>query len=128
MKSKLPACFCISAAFFEITTSSAPRRTASAVLFGDVVNSTTCAPKAWANFTPMWPKSAEADDADLLPFADFPVAQRRIGGDAGAQQRRGAGGIQLVGHAQHEGFVDDDAVGIAAVGDAAENFVRRCCR
>ena len=31
---------------------------------------------------------AEADDADLLAFADLPVAQRRVRGDAGAQQRR----------------------------------------
>ena len=42
-------------------------------------------------------ESAEADDADLLARADVPVAQRRVGGDAGAEQRRGAGGVEPSG-------------------------------
>ena len=70
MKSKLPACFFISSAFFETTTSSAPSRSASSVLLGEVVKTTVCAPNAWANFTPMWPEPAEADHADLLALAD----------------------------------------------------------
>jgi len=38
------------------------------------------------------PGDVDYDDADLLPFADFPVAHRRIGSDTGAKKRRGAGG------------------------------------
>ena len=41
MKSKLLACAALSSGFFEITTSWAPRRSASAFLSGEVVNSTT---------------------------------------------------------------------------------------
>ena len=36
-------------------------------------------------------EATETHDANLLARADFPVAQRRIGGDAGAQQGRGVG-------------------------------------
>ena len=39
---------------------------------------------------------ADADDADLLARADLPVAQRRPGGDAGAEQGRDGGEILLV--------------------------------
>ena len=42
-------------------------------------------------------QSAEADDADLLALGDPPVAQGRVGGDAGAEQRRGPGEIRLGG-------------------------------
>src|SRR6266851_2887142 len=69
------------------------------------------------------PQPAKAHNADLLASAHVPVAQRRIGGDPGAEQRRGASRVQFIGHAQHIRFVDHDAVGIAAVGDAAENLV-----
>src|ERR1035438_10404036 len=56
MKSKLPACFFISSVLRETTTSSVPRRSASSFLPGEVVKSTMWAPKARANFTPMWPR------------------------------------------------------------------------
>ena len=39
-------------------------------------------------------EAAQADDADLLAVADFPMPQRRVGGDAGAEQRRGRGEVQ----------------------------------
>ena len=39
----------------------------------------------------------ETDDADLLPLADLPMAQRGIGRDAGTEQRRGAGRIRPSG-------------------------------
>ena len=64
-------------------------------------------------------EAAEADDGDLLARAGVPVAQRRVGGDAGAQQRRGGVELQAVGDAQDEVLVDDDVVGVAAVGDRA---------
>ena len=67
---------------------------------------------------------AETDDADLLALGDAPVAQGRVGRDPGAEQRRGPGEIEVGGNAQDEVLVDDDAVGVAAVGDAAEVLVR----
>jgi hypothetical protein len=71
------------------------------------------------------PEAAEADDADLLAGADAAVAERRIGGDAGAEERCGSGEIEMVGDAHDEALVDDDAVGVAAVGDAAAVLVGR---
>jgi hypothetical protein len=52
MKAKLRACFCLSSAWREITTTSAPRRSASSFLAGEVVNTTTRAPIAQAR---RWP-------------------------------------------------------------------------
>ena len=68
-------------------------------------------------------KAAKADDADLLSFAHVPMAERRISGNACAQQRRCAGKIQLVGNAEHESLAHDNAVRISSIGYAAENFV-----
>jgi hypothetical protein len=61
-------------------------------------------------------EAAKPDDADLLAGAGVPVAQRRIGGDAGTQQRRHGLEMIHVADAQHEFLVDDDVGGIAAVG------------
>ena len=73
-------------------------------------------------------QSAETDDADLLALGDAPVAHGRVGRDPGAEQRRGSGEIEVGRNAQNETFVDDDAVGVAAVGDASEVLVRESCR
>ena len=70
-------------------------------------------------------QSAETDHADLLALGDAPVAHRRVGRDPGAEQRRGSGEIEVGRDAQDEALVDDDAVGVAAVGDASEVLVRR---
>ena len=74
-------------------------------------------------------ESAEADDADFLARAGAPVFQRGIERDARAQQRRDGREVELVRNVQDEFFVDDDALGIAAVGDG-RGFVRvgRSCR
>src|SRR5581483_8901508 len=61
------------------------------------------------------PEPAEPDDADFLPGPNLPVAQRRIGRDAGAQQRRRAVERHTVGNLDDEVFVHDDARRIAAV-------------
>ena len=45
------------------------------------------------------------------------MAQRRVGGDAGAQQRSRGVELEAVGDPQDEVLVDDDVVGVAAVGD-----------
>src|SRR5271166_5803295 len=76
MKSKLPACFCISLASRETTTSWAPNRRASSFLLGDVVKTTTWAPNARANFTPMWPNPPSPT---IPTFLSLPTFQRRIG-------------------------------------------------
>src|SRR5882672_6054954 len=76
MKSKLPACFAISSAFFEITTSCAPNRLPSATLLSEVVNITTFAPNAFANFTPMCPSPPRPTTPTFCPFCTF---QWRIG-------------------------------------------------
>ena len=95
MKSKLPACFFISSALRETTTSSAPRRSASSFLLGEVVKTTVCAPNAWANFTPMWPSPPRPTTPTFLPLRDAPVTHRRVGRDArrraAARPRRGRG-------------------------------------
>ena len=70
-------------------------------------------------------QSAETHDADFLALCDAPMPHGRVGCDSGAEQRRGAGEIEVGGHAKHKALVHDDAFGIAAVGDAAEVLVRR---
>ena len=55
--------------------------------------------------------------------ADVPVAQRRPGGDAGAEDGRHGFGIEVFRHFQHEGVADGDGFGIAAVGGLAIVFV-----
>ena len=65
-------------------------------------------------------QAAKADDPDLLAFACTPVAEWRVGRDAGAEQWRSASGVEHRRDVQHEMLVDDDALGVAAVGDAAE--------
>ena len=71
MKSKLRACFFISSAFFETTTSCAPSRLPSSALPGEVVNSTTCAPNARANFTPMCPSPPRPTTPTFCPAPTF---------------------------------------------------------
>src|SRR5438445_9986195 len=70
-------------------------------------------------------QSAETDHANFLALGDAPVMHRRVGRDAGAEQRCGCGGIEVGGDTQNEMFVDDDAFGVAAVGNASEVLVRR---
>ncbi len=64
------------------------------------------------------PEPAQADHAHPAVGPDVEAAQWRIGGDAGAQQRGGAGRVQVFGHAQQVVLVHHDAGGIAAVGRA----------
>ena len=66
---------------------------------------------------------AEPDHADFHALGDAPVAHGGVRRDARAEQRRGPGGIEIGGNAQHEALVDDDALGVAAVGHASEVLV-----
>ena len=61
-------------------------------------------------------QAAQTDDADLLARPDLPVLQRRVGRDAGAEQRRDGSEVLVRRDAQHEAFLDDDAIRIAAEG------------
>src|SRR6267154_765791 len=68
-------------------------------------------------------EATEPDDAHFLSLADLPMMQGRVGGNAGAKQRRGAGRVKALRYTQHERFVHHNTLGVAAEGDTAENFV-----
>lgn len=51
------------------------------------------------------------------------MLQRRPGGHARAQQRRHGAQLEVFRHADHEFAVDDDVIGIAAEGFAADDFL-----
>src|SRR6202022_1479519 len=60
-------------------------------------------------------EAADALDRHGVARARTAVAERVVGGDSGAEQRRGFGGVQILGNARG-GFVrDDDVLGVAAV-------------
>ena len=67
---------------------------------------------------------AEADHANFLAFGNAPVMHRGVRSDAGAEQRRGCGEIEVGGDAQDEVFIGDDAFGVATVGNTSETLVR----
>src|SRR6266487_3232840 len=71
------------------------------------------------------PQSAETDHANFLVLGDAPVMHRGVGRDAGAEQRRDCGEIEVGGDAQDKVFIDDDAFGVATVGHAPKVLVRR---
>ncbi len=73
-------------------------------------------------------EAAEADHADILALRDPLPAHRRVGRDPGAEERRRSREVEVRWDAQDEALVDHDALGIAAVGDAAEVLVRRVVR
>src|SRR5262249_12624237 len=57
-----------------------------------------------------------------------PMTQGRVCGDTRAEERRGSGEIEIRWHAQDKTFVYDDAIRVAAVGDASEALVRKVVR
>ena len=61
-------------------------------------------------------QAAEAHHADLVALLAVPLAQGRVGGDARAEERRGAGGVEALGHLEDEALVHHDLRGVAAVG------------
>jgi hypothetical protein len=64
-------------------------------------------------------ESAESDDADFFALRDSPMMHGGVGGNAGAEERRGSGEVEIGGDFEDEVLGDDDAVGVAAVGDAS---------
>ncbi len=109
----------IAAGSVETTTSSAPRARASASLSGEVVERHHLGPQRAGQLDADVPEPAEADDADPGAGPDAVVAQRRVGGDAGAQQRRRRRQVDLGTDLQREVLVDDDLVRVAAGGGPA---------
>ena len=71
------------------------------------------------------PQAAQSHDAHFLALGHTPVMQRGVGRDSRAKQRRHAGQVQIGGNVQDEMIVDDDAVGVAAEGHAAQMLLRR---
>ncbi len=106
-----------------MTTSSAPRRSASSFLLGRSREDHNVASERVRKLHAHVAQSAETDHANFLAFGDAPVAHRRVRCDSGAKQRSGSGEIQVRGNAQDKPLVDDDAVGVAAVGDASQMLV-----
>jgi hypothetical protein len=70
-------------------------------------------------------ESPEADDANLFAFADIPVPHGRVCGDPRAEQRCSPSHIQVLRQTQDKMFINDNAIGIATIRDAAKVFVRR---
>ena len=62
-------------------------------------------------------ESAQADNAHLHARTDLGAAQRRVGRNTGAEQRRRSGQVQVGGNAQDEVLIDHHALGISAIGD-----------
>ena len=55
-------------------------------------------------------QAAESNDSDAMSLADLPVTKGGPRGDAGAEERRGGGRIELVRDAQHELLVHDNCL------------------
>src|ERR1700686_563775 len=70
-------------------------------------------------------QSSETDHANLLVLADVPAAHGRIRRNSCTQERRDSGEVQVRWDAQHKSLIDDNALGITAIGDASEVLVRR---
>jgi len=73
-------------------------------------------------------QSAKTDHTNLLAFGNAPMAHGRVGGDAGAEEWRDSGEIEVGRDAQDKAFVHDDALGVATIGDPSEVLVREVVR
>ena len=73
-------------------------------------------------------QSPQANNPDLLALGHAPVTHRGIRRDPRAQQRCDTREIQVVWDVEHELLVNNDAVGVSAVSDAPEMFVRKVIR
>ncbi len=62
-------------------------------------------------------QTAKTDHANLLALGDSPVAQGRIGCDPGTKEWCNSSEIEVGGNSQNEAFIDDDAIGVATIGD-----------
>src|SRR5690349_13928127 len=68
---------------------------------------------------------SETDHANLLTFGDAPMTHGRVRRNAGTEERRGPGEIELGRNTQDKPLIHHDAFRVAAVGDAAKMLVGR---
>ena len=68
-------------------------------------------------------QSADAHDAYLFARSSLPVFERRVEGDASAEQGRCSSSIQSVRHVQDKFFFYYNALAVAAIGSGAGVFV-----
>src|SRR3982750_3582139 len=101
MTSSLPASFWNVASSLVLSKWAAPSLRASASLAFDVLSIVTSAP---------------IDAADLVAFLHAGLLQRRVRGDAGAEQRRGGGRVEPSRDAERIALVDHDFRRVAAEG------------
>ena len=64
-------------------------------------------------------QSAEPQHGYLLARSDVPLGDRRIGGDAGAQQRSCRHEVQGIGNTANKPLIDDDFLRVAALSDSS---------
>ena len=128
MKSKLPACFCHFVGVFRDDYFIGAEAKSVVLLAGRGGEDNSVRSERVRELDAHMAKSAEADNADLLAFGHAPVMHRRVGGDSGAEQRRGPSKIEIRRHAQHEALCDNNAVGVAAVRNAARVLVGKVVR
>jgi hypothetical protein len=69
-------------------------------------------------------QSAKTDHSNFLALGDAPAAHGRVRCDSSAEQRSSSGEVQIRGDTQDEPLVHDNALGVAAIGDASEVLVR----
>ncbi|MFT3765446.1 MAG: hypothetical protein QM820_08030 [Minicystis sp.] len=115
-KSKRPALFVMASSSEPRRNSCAPRRLASASFEGEELDERHLGPHRRAQLHRHVPEAAEPEHRHAMTLADVPAPERRVRGDARAEQRRDARERALVGDAQDEALVDDDLRGVAAVG------------
>jgi hypothetical protein len=68
-------------------------------------------------------EASKPNDADFLALSYSPVMEGREGRDASAQKRCDACEIEIRWDFEYEALVDDDAVRVAAIGNATGVFV-----
>src|ERR1700723_840522 len=73
-------------------------------------------------------QSAKADHSNFLALGDAPAAHGRVRCDSCAEQRSSSGEFQIRGDTQDEPLVYENALGVAAIGDASEVLVRHIKR
>ena len=116
MKSKRLAFSLNTASSLVTRKSSAPSASASSRLPGEWLSTVTCAPMAWPNLTAIWPSPPKPTTPKFVACLEPEMLQRRIGGDAGAEQRRRALERNALRDREDVILVDGDAGRIAAIG------------
>ena len=125
MKSKLPACFFISSALRETTDFIGTEAERVFLFVRRRGKHDNVRAERMRKFHAHMPESSETDDANLLPFANAPVAHGRVCRYPRAQQRRCSSEIQIRGDTQNEVFIDNDAVGVTAISKSTNVLIRR---